>query len=261
MNTEGLIRRWLSHPLSRDLDIDDPAVVAIRRRIIQEKASLRDIYHDWYESVLNGISQGPEPLLELGSGAGFLVDYVPELITSDILRIPDVSVVMDGHAFPFGRGTLRGVVMINVLHHLSRPCRFFEEAARCVRPGGTISMIEPWVTRWSRFVYGRFHHEPFDAETREWDFPSTGPLSGANEALPWIIFHRDRARFEQRFPEWRLKDIRLSMPFRYLLSGGLSLRTLVPYRSFRTVRRLEDRMGPWMGSWAMFASIVLVRSE
>jgi hypothetical protein len=122
-------------------------------------------------------------------------------------------------------------------------------------------MIEPWVTRWSRFVFGKLHHEPFDTEAREWDFPSTGPLSGANGALPWILFHRDRDRFERRFPQWRIKDIQLSMPFRYLLSGGISLRSLIPYRCFRSVKWLEERMDRWMDTWAMFARIVLVRSE
>ena len=35
-------------------------------------------------------------------------------------------------------------------------------------------------------------------------FPRQGPLSSANQALPWIVFERDRATFEREFPEWRI---------------------------------------------------------
>ena len=68
------------------------------------------------------------------------------------------------------------------------PAGFLAESARCVRAGGALVMIEPWVSRWSRFVYTRFHHEPFDPDSPRWEVPQTGPLSGANGALPWILF-------------------------------------------------------------------------
>ena len=40
-------------------------------------------------------------------------------------------------------------------------------------------MIEPWVSAWARFVWGRLHHEPFAPEASSWRIPSSGPLSGA----------------------------------------------------------------------------------
>jgi hypothetical protein len=57
-------------------------------------------------------------------------------------------------------------------------------------------MIEPWVSTLSRPIYTRLHHEPFNPDAKDWSFPDTGPLSGANGALPWIIFQRDRHHFE-----------------------------------------------------------------
>jgi len=41
------------------------------------------------------------------------------------------------------------------------------------------------------------HHEPFNARSEHWRFDSSGPLSGANGALAWIVFRRDRRRFEK----------------------------------------------------------------
>jgi SAM-dependent methyltransferase len=160
---------------------------------------------------------------------------------------------------PFAAGSLRAIVMTNVLHHLPQPRRFLADAAHCVRPGGALVMIEPWVSPWSRFVYGRLHHEPFEPHARTWEFPATGPLSGANGALPWILFVRDRAQFEAEFPEWRIEHIQPGMPFRYLLSGGVSLRSLMPGASEGLWRGVERLMQPCMSRWAMFASIKLVR--
>jgi SAM-dependent methyltransferase len=116
-----------------------------------------------------------------------------ELITSEVFSCPGVDVVLSALDLPFAVETVRGIVMIDVLHHLPKPRPLSGEAARCVRPGGVIAMIEPRVTPWSRWVYSRLHHEPFDLDVAEWEFPPSGPLSGANGALPYILFVRDRA--------------------------------------------------------------------
>jgi SAM-dependent methyltransferase len=150
-------------------------------------------------------------------------------------------------------------VMQDVLHHVPEPRRFFKEAARCVRPGGTIVMIEPWVTGWSRFVYRKLHHEPFRPDASQWEFPSAGPLSGANGALPWILFERDRLQFVREFPMWSIRSIEVQMPFRYMLSGGVSMRSLTPGWSFTMWRTVEHALQPWMGRLGMFAFIVLER--
>jgi len=60
----------------------------------------------------------------------------------------------------------------------------------------------------------------------------SGPLSGANDALPWIIFVRDRLKFEQEFPQWQIELINPIMPFRYLVSRGVFLSNLAPGWSF-----------------------------
>ena len=129
-----------------------------------------------------------------------------------------------------------------------------------MRSGGVIVMIEPWVSSWSRFVYQRLHHEPFRPESAEWEFPSSGPLSGANSALPWILFERDRSLFEREFLIWKIQEIDRFMPFRYLLSGGISLRSLTPAWSFGFWQEIEEGLKPWMGKLAMFAKIVLQRA-
>jgi SAM-dependent methyltransferase len=268
----AFLRAWLEHPALRGLSIDDPAATAARRRLTREKPFLRRIYEEWYAAIAGAVpkpdparlqlSSDSEAALEIGSGAGFLAEsgLIPRLVTSDLLPVPGVDRVIDARSLPFADGSLRAIVMTNTLHHIPEPRRFLAEAVRCVRPGGVLSMIEPWNTPWSAWVYMRLHHEPFVPAAATWEFPSTGPLSGANGALPWILFARDRAVLEREFP-WRVESVRLLMPFRYLLSGGVSMRSLAPGWTSGACRFIESLMRPALGGTAMFAHITARRLD
>ena len=252
-----MVKGMLAHPLTRGLRMDDPRTTERRRQIIGQKVFLRRIYEDWYAGIVSSLPAEEGPVLEIGSGAGFLKDVIPEAITSEVFHCSHVSVVMDGCQIPVAEGVLRAIVMIDVLHHLSKPRSFFKEATRCIRPGGVLVMVEPWVTSWSRLVYRRLHHEPFRPDAEDWEFSQEGVLSGANIALPWILFQRDRAQFVSEFPQWQIRTLKLMMPFRYIVSGGVSLRSLQPGWSYVFWRNLEQTLRPFMPRLAMFAQIVL----
>lgn len=252
----------LKHPLAVGRDIDDPETTLLRRDIIWNKPFLKRIYEEWYALLADAIAE-PRlgPALELGSGAGALDAYISRLITSDILYLPTVQVVLDGLALPFKDATLQGILATNVFHHMSRPKQFLHEAARCLIPNGVIAMIEPWVSSWSRQIYGHLHDESFDPSVQEWEFPVGGPLSAANGALSWIVFQRDRDRFEALFPQLKIKSISPIMPFRYLLSGGVTMRSFMPGWSFSFWTRVETLFHGQMNDLAMFACIVIERTE
>lgn len=252
-----MLKTLLAHPLTRGVDIDDPRCTELRRSLIHKKSFLRQIYEEWYEAISALLPPDKDPVLEVGSGGGFLSDLVPEAITSEIFYSLHVNLVLDSSSLPFKNESLAAIVMTDVLHHLPEARSFLAEAKRCVRSGGLVIMIEPWVTSWSRLVYSKLHHEPFRPDALEWSFPSKGPLSGANGALPWIIFERDRTQFEEEFPEFHIHLIQPFMPFRYLLSGGVSLRSFMPGWSFALWGKVENLLKPWMKSLAMFALIVL----
>lgn len=252
----GFLHQWLAHPLTKGMNIDDPHTTALRLKIIRSKPFLRKLYEEWYHRI--AMHFPPEArVLELGSGAGFLKEFIPQLITSELFSTPSVERIIDAQAIEMADGSLDGIVMTDVLHHIPDCRSFFHEAARVVRSEGKIVMIEPWHTTWSRWVYQRLHHEPFEPDAREWRIPISGPLSGANGALPWIIFQRDRSSFESLHPEWRIDSICPIMPIAYLLSGGVSLRSLLPGWMYRPVRLLERHCNE--ASLAMFAMIILKR--
>jgi len=249
----GIVSEILEHPLTHGLSVDDPRTTLLRRDIIQDKAFLYSLYSEWYEQIINVLSKKKD-VLELGSGAGFLKKFLPEVITSEVFETPGVELIADASNLPLSDHSLDAIVMTDVFHHLPDVRGFYSEATRCVRPGGKVVMIEPWRTRWSEWVYTHLHSEPFSPES-DWDIPTTGPLSGANGALPWIVFQRDRELFESEFPQWDIKEIKLIMPFSYLISGGVSMRSLMPGWMYRPVRKLEQILS--QKHFAMFALIEL----
>jgi len=255
------LRNWLETPATRGLDVDHPHTTLARRDVLRAKPFLRRVYRDWYERILEALPAGDGRVLEIGSGAAFLKEMLPSLLTSEIVAWEGVSLVADARSLPFRAGSLRAIVMTNVFHHFPDSRAFLREAGRGVRPGGVLAMVEPWVTAWSRFVYGRLHREPFEPAAAAWEFPSSGPLSGANGALPWIVFERDRSAFEREFPEWAIERVEPFMPISYLLAGGMAYRGLMPGFAFPLWRLIERASDPIRAYVAMFALIVLRRSE
>ena len=242
------LRSLFSHPLTRELDLDDPRTTELRKEIISRKPFLRKLYRRWYSIITECLPAGDEPVLELGTGAGFLKEYIPGLITSDIMPVRGCDLACNALQLPFADNSLRAVAMMNVLHHIPEPAVFFQEVSRCVKKGGAMVMIEPWVSSWSRLVYAKLHHEPFDPGAKSWALPESGPLSGGNDALPWIIFGRDLGRFKRDHPAWVIRSIATGFPFSYLLSGGISMRSLVPGWVFGPLDSVEKPSAGSAGS-------------
>lgn len=252
--------RWLEEPQTRGLDLDDPETSIRRRQLSKTKRALYLSYLHWYRRfvALDGTAP-PGARIELGSGGGFLEEFIPGLITTDVLPLPFVQKVCAAEELPFESGSLGAIYMINVLHHVADPSRFFAEAERTLVPGGIVAMIEPYVSPFSRFIYTYLHHEPFDPRAADWKLPPSGPLSGGNDALPSNIFVRDRARFEQRHPNLEIQSVSPHTFLSHLLSGGVTMRSFVPAPVIPILQSLEGCMGPLMCQVGVFATIVLRR--
>jgi SAM-dependent methyltransferase len=254
------LRHWMADPTTRGMDLDDPSLTQARREILQNKKFLRALYTEWYAGLFETIPAGPGAVVELGSGAGFMDQLYSQVIASEVFWLPEVKLVLDACALPFAAGSLKAILMTDVFHPIPCARSFFAEAIRCLRPGGVVAMVEPWRTPWSSLVYHSLHHEPFDPAASAWEFAASGPLSGANGALPWIVFERDREQFVREFPCLRVALVRPLMPFSYLVSGGLSMRGLTPAWSYRGWRLFEGLLDRWRSRLGMFAQIVLEKT-
>ena len=242
---------------SDNLDIDKPETTVSRKNIIENNRILKEIYNCWYSLICNNTEKNGDTILEIGSGAGFLEDYIKGVLTSDIIQIPGISLTQDAQNLAMADKSLDSVAMVNTFHHFPRSSDFFRELQRCLKVGGRLVMIEPWYSKGSYFIYNYLHHEPFDTKTQKWEFPAAGPLSGANIALPWIVFKRDREKFEKLYPDLKIKTVMPLMPFMYLLSGGMSYRNFVPQASYPIFLFIEKMLKPFYKYIAMFVLIVV----
>ena len=102
-------------------------------------------------------------------------------------------------------------------------------------------------------MQGSFSPEPY-----RFLFP-LGSFLAVLGVLPWILFFRDRKIFEREFPEWHIQQIRPMMPFVYLLSGGVSMRSLTPGWTWFLWRSLEKLVPSEKAG--MFAHVTLLRRD
>lgn len=258
MSSKDLLAPLRLPDLLQVKSLDDPDNILLLRRIIQRKPFLRKTYRSFYRDLLHksaSASPGGE-VIELGSGASFLKKLAPQIVTSDVLPYEGVDRVFSALEMPMATDSVSAFLMIDVLHHLKDSRQFFREALRCLQLGGKIVMIEPANTFWSRLIYQNFHHEPFEVRG-DWGFELGGPLSGANMAIPWIIFCRDAQQFAREFPQFRVCSITVHTPLRYLLSGGLSLKQLLPSFSYPLIQILEWLLTPLNQYLGLFMTIEL----
>jgi SAM-dependent methyltransferase len=240
--------------------LDDPSRYLELRSRIHGKYALSALYREVYAAYAACVARCPPGgrVLEIGSGAGFAADCVPGLIASDILAYANLDLVLDARQLPFAAGALRAIVMFNVFHHIPDVGALLAECERVLRPGGRVLIVDQHPGVIGGPILRYVHHEPFRPDA-EWTFESSGPLSGANGALCWIVFQRDRATFAQRFPGLAIARYQPHTPLRYWLSGGLKRWTLLPrilYGAASAADRLLAAAWPDTGS---FVDVELVR--
>ena len=238
-----------------EFDLDDPNASLAHRDIILKKPFLKRLYNDWYlifiiksKEIKNG------KYLEIGSGGGFLKDVFPEVITSDILILPNVDLIFTAEEIPFKENELASIVMLNVFHHIPKPHLFLKEAQRTLIKGGKIIMTEPANSSLARFIYKRFHHEPFD-EKGQREIKAGNPLSNSNQALPYIYFERDLDLFKKDFPSLKINSINYHSPFSYIISGGVSRSAMLPFFMYNFVKGIEWLFSPFFKQIGLFCTI------
>ncbi|GIV28580.1 MAG: hypothetical protein KatS3mg027_2394 [Bacteroidia bacterium] len=237
--------------------LDDPRTTELHRKIILETPFLKKVYLNWYKEFQNVVNENSSgTYLELGSGGGFLKDILPQVITSDILPLSYIDKQINAEQLPFENKSLDGIFMLNVFHHIPRPYLFLKESQRVLKSRGKIVMIEPANTMFSRFIYKKFHHEPFD-EGGELSIEAGRPLSHSNQALPYIYFIREKKYFQENFPELKILKIDYHTTLLYLLSGGVSYYPFVPAFTFDFFHIFEKCIKPFQRFTALFQTIII----
>ncbi len=237
---------------------------AAYREIWESKPALREIYHRTYRRMAAACRPGR--VLEIGGGSGNFKAVAPEVVSSDVLPAAWLDLVCDAQLLPFAAASFDNIVMFDVLHHLERPRRFFEEAQRVLRSGGRIVMAEPAITPLSWPVYAFLHPEPValgddPLEDGPRD-PDRDPYD-ANQAIPTLLFGPrplggGARRFAREFPALAVVGTRLLSLLAYPLSGGFRRWSLLPAGLVAPLLRVEDALMPVLGPLMAFRMLVVL---
>lgn len=257
------VRAILYEPNVRDVDVDDPELIKIHSEMLQKKPLLKSTFTWFYKRMMllsrkHFDQSGLE--LELGSGVGFFKSINPKLITSDVRSFANVDMFIDAQHINLPSKSVSCIYAINVLHHIPNVELFFDELTRVLVPGGGCILIEPHGGFFSSFLHKYMHKdEHFNKAATDWISKNAGPLSGANQALSYIVFERDIDLFNKKYTgtlQIERKEYCINS-IRYLLSGGLNFRQLVPSFLLPLVRLIEYAFMPISRLWSLHQIILI----
>jgi SAM-dependent methyltransferase len=227
----------MSAPITYDLTLLEQSLAKWRR-----SAALRAVYADIFAAMRRALVPGRT--LEIGSGIGVARDFLPDLVTSDIVATKFVDRAVSAYAIP--PESWSNLVAFDVLHHLQEPLRFFASAAAALAPGGRIVLVEPAGTPGARCFYRLFHVEPCRPGLIKPPFRFEAEADGsfANMGMAHALFGRHRPVVETALRECGLRIV--SVTHRDLLAypatGGFSQPALLPSALLRVLLALERRL-------------------
>jgi SAM-dependent methyltransferase len=235
--------------------------IAAHRAVWARKPALRAVYERWFAALHRACASTP-PIVELGCGPGFFKERHPDLIATDAIANPYADAIVEAAALPFRGGRVGSIVLLDVFHHLPRPLAFLEEAARVLRPGGRLAMIEPWVGLAGRVFYRWIHHEECDLgvdPTAPWSAERKGAMEG-NAALPYLYFG-PRGRFDRLGLPLRVVRCEPFAALPWLLSGGFQGIGFLPKALLPGAERLDRVLSTAPRLMALRCLLVIERTR
>lgn len=228
------------------------------RDVWEKKPVLREIYGHLYRNIIRECHAGLT--VEVGGGSGNFKQFAPEALSLDIVYEPWVDLVADAQALPLRDESVANIVMLDVLHHIEFPIRFFREAARVLQPSGRIVCMEPGITPLSGLAYRAMHEEPVDMSIDpcvdgQPDLDKD-PYVG-NQAVPTLLAGRYADQLAQIVPGLSLISQRRLSLLAYPLSGGFKRWSLVTPRAARVLLRFEDKLEGILG-WVCGFRLMMV---
>ncbi|WP_300529090.1 methyltransferase domain-containing protein [Maricaulis sp.] len=242
--------------------------ISTHAEVLARKPMLADVFREIHEAIWQADQDhvtAPDELLrvELGAGVAPIRDSFPGVLSTDVVDAPGIDQVVNAQDMPFDDASVRALYGQNCFHHFPDPDLFFKEASRVLAPGGGIILIEPYYSPLSQLIYPHlFKTETFDMKMDGWKAPISGPMEGANQALSYIVFKRDRGQFEEMYPEFEIAHQHALVNYpRYLLSGGLNFPQLIPNFMAPVVKGMEFVVSPLRGAFALHHLIVITKAK
>lgn len=247
------------------VDMDGAERLNVHGKIFAEKKMLREVFvefHHAFRRLDERWLSGSGMRIELGAGIAPVRDTFPDVLATDVVPSLHLDRTLNAEDMDLPDNSVRAMYGQNCFHHFPHPELFFQEITRVLAPGGGVILLEPYYGPFATFLFKRlFTSEGFDKQFPAWETPATGPMNGANQALSYIVFMRDRKRFETAFPQLKIVHHELcSNHYKYLVSGGLNFRQLLPDSTIKFVDLLQRVMSP-LNMMTSLHHIIVLRKE
>lgn len=228
-----------------------------------ERPLVRQLYREWYRTLVERLSDVEGVSIELGSGIGRLREIAgTRVVLTDVEKTPWSDEIVDALQLPYADASLANIVMLDVFHHLADPARFLDEAERTLAPGGRLLLIEPYCSLVSTPLYRGFHPERTDTSVDPFapDPAIARAAFDSNQAVPTLVFYRRLAELHRRWPALRLVEQRRFSFLLYPLSGGFTRRPVLPSLLYPAARLVERALRPLAPVLAFRCLVVLEKA-
>lgn len=191
-------------------------------------------------SWMNAFIEEKDRGIEVGSGAGFLKDF----IQNKNLKLTDLGddqhldfTNIDAQKTGFERESFDYVIASNMIHHIPYPVKFFKEMNRILKKGGKLIIFESYCSVVFQLITIIMKHEGFDFTVNVWDDKNASSDEynawHGNIAVPHLIFD-DKDKFNKNLGKlFRFKYEAFSECFVFLNSGGVTSKTkFIPMNRF-----------------------------
>jgi len=236
-------------------------------QLLKKNRNLLFWYEELYRDLLGIVPDVSEKkILEIGSGNSPLKEFLPNVITSDILNLSHLDYVFDCHDINNFEGipdhSIDIIVLTNVLHHLHDPIRFLCNATQKLKTGGELFILEPYFSLVSYPLFRFLHHESVDFSiSRPVLKMIHGPLSSSNQAIPYMIFFSNKNWLNDLSDSYDLAKMRIGFfsSISYMMTGGISRILPVPHSLYRSIFKIDRSLAMLFPKlFASFFSVKLV---
>jgi SAM-dependent methyltransferase len=255
----------LRDPSLENIDVDGQERLTVHSRMLSRKRMLREVFtefHHLFNKLDKEYFTAKGIKAELGAGISPMRDSYPDVLATDIVYDTHLDRALNAENMDLESNSVRVLFGQNCFHHFPHPDQFFNELERVIAPGGGVILLDPYYGPFAAFLYKRlFRTEGFDKNYPSWETPIIGPMNGANQALSFIVFVRDRAEFERKHPTLKIVYQKPNGNYlKYILSGGLNFRQLLPDAMSPLIDFVQWFLSP-LNRWFSLHHTIVIRKE
>lgn len=257
---------YLSEPSLKKFDVDGVERLELHGKVLESKQMLKEVFvefHHSFHQLATRFLKTDGLEVELGAGVAPMRETYPTVLATDIVYGPHLDRELNAQDMALDDESVRAFYGQNCFHHFPEPDLFFKEINRTLKVGGGAILIEPYYGLFASALYKRlFKSEGFDKHYASWNTPATGPMNGANQALSYLIFIRDREEFTRKHPTLEIVHQEVCNNYlRYLISGGLNFRQLLPNACIPLIKAFEVILKPLNRLFGLHHILIIRKKE